>query len=128
MRLRVLLPSRVALDEAADKLSAEAEHGAFTVLPRHVDMVTSLVPGLLSFVRDGRERFLAVDGGVLVKRADDVLVSTGNAVVGEELGRLQRTVDEQFQQLDERERKARSSLMRLEADFVRRFLELESRG
>ncbi len=126
MRLRVLLPSRVVLDEAADKLSAETENGAFTVLPRHIDMVTSLVPGLLSFVKEGQERFLAVDRGVLVKRADDVWVSTWNAVIGEALGRLQQTVEEQFQQLDERERRARASLMRLEADFVRRFLELES--
>jgi len=127
MRLRVFLPSQTAADESADQVSAEAENGAFSLLPRHVDFVTALVPGLMSFVRDGREAFLAVDGGILVKRGDDVLVSTSNAVRGDDLDRLHRTVEEEFQRMGERERKARASLLRLEADFVRRFLELESR-
>jgi len=127
MRLRVFLPSHIAADERVDQVSAEAESGAFSLLPRHVDFVTALASGLMSFVRDGRETFLAVDGGILVKRGDEVLVSAPNAVRGDDLDRLHRTVEEDFQRMDERERRARASLLRLEADFVRRFLELESR-
>jgi F-type H+-transporting ATPase subunit epsilon len=126
MRLRVFLPTEVLLDESIDKLSAEGEDGAFTLLPRHVGYVTSLVPGLLAFTTEGRERFLAIDGGILVKRGDEVRVSTGNAVVGAGLGELRRAVEQQFRRMDERERKAQTSLMRLEADFLRRVFELES--
>ncbi|MBN2265826.1 MAG: F0F1 ATP synthase subunit epsilon, partial [Candidatus Aminicenantes bacterium] len=63
--------------------------------------------------------------GVLVKCGPEVLVSTRNAVGGESLGRLRRTVDGTFRQIDERERKARSILARFEADFIRRFIEIE---
>ena len=129
MRLKVLLPSEVLLDAAVTKVIAEAENGAFCLLPRHIDFVAALVPGLLSFeTEDGREEFLAVDEGILVKCAAQVLVSTRQAVRGPDLGTLRQTIDEQFRTVDEQERKARAAAARLEADLVRRFLELETHG
>jgi F-type H+-transporting ATPase subunit epsilon len=37
MRLKVLLPTMVLVDEAVSKVVAEAENGAFCLLPKHVD-------------------------------------------------------------------------------------------
>jgi F-type H+-transporting ATPase subunit epsilon len=129
MRLKVLLPSEILLDAAVTKVNAEAENGAFCLLPRHIDFVAALVPGLLSFVtEDGREEFLAVDEGILVKCGPQVLVSTRQAVRGPELGTLRQAIDEQFRVVDEQEKKARAAVARLEADLVRRFLELKTHG
>jgi F-type H+-transporting ATPase subunit epsilon len=129
MRLKVLLPSEVLLDAAVTKVIAEAENGAFCLLPRHIDFVAALVPGLLSYeTEDGGEEFLAVDEGILVKCGAQVLVSTRQAVRGPDLGGLQQAIDEQFRAVDEQERKARAAVARLEADLVRRFLELETHG
>ena len=125
MKLKVLLPDKIFLDVEVDKINAEAENGAFTLLPRHVDWVASLVPGILSYQSDDKERFLALDEGVLVKCGSEVLVSVRNAIAGENLGNLRQTVEEKFQELDEREKKARSILARFEADFIRRFIEVE---
>lgn len=127
MKLRVLLPTEIFIDEVVSKVSAEAENGAFCLLPRHVDFVAALVPGLLSFVStaSGKEEFLAVDEGILVKCGAQVLVSTRNAVLGPDLGTLKKTIDERFRVLDERERMARSAVLKLEADLVRRFVEME---
>jgi F-type H+-transporting ATPase subunit epsilon len=61
---------------------------------------------------------------VLIKRDDEVLVSAVNGVTGADLGQLHQTVREEFKSLDERDRRARSALARMEADFVRRFMEL----
>jgi F-type H+-transporting ATPase subunit epsilon len=125
MQLKVLLPTEVLVDEEARKVTAEAENGAFTLLPRHIDFVAALVPGLLSYeTADGQERFLAIDEGVLVKCGREVLVSTRHAVRGPDLGRLQQTIREQFDVLDERERLARSAMAKIEVDFMRRFLEI----
>lgn len=125
MHLRVCLPERLLVDEPSGKVVAEARNGSFGLLPRHVDFVAALVPGILSFWdADGRERFVAVDEGVLVKAGHDVLVSVRDAVVGEELGSLRETVQEQFIELDEHSRAARSALARLEAGVVRSFIEL----
>ena len=47
MRLRVVTPTGVVLETEAARLVAAAPDGAFGMLPRHVDFVTELVPGVL---------------------------------------------------------------------------------
>jgi len=128
MRLKVLLPTHVEVDEEVDQVSAEAENGAFSLLPRHVDFVAALVPGLLSYVSGRHETFLAVNGGVLAKCGEEVLVSTMAAARGTQLEELRKAVEESFRKLGEREQQARSAVQKMQADFVRRFIELEEHG
>lgn len=127
MNLKVLLPAKVLIDREVTKVIAEAVNGSFCLLPRHIDFVTALVPGILSFEwagPDKREEFLAIDEGILVKRAGDVTVATRKAVQSTDLGTLRKTVEEEFRILGEQEKKTRSILVKLEADFVRRMLRL----
>ena len=127
MRLKVLLPSEVLVDETVTKIIAEAENGSFCLKPRHVDFVAALAPGLLSFMSErGEEVFLAVDEGTLVKCGAEVLVSTRNAVRGTDLESLKKTVEEQYLNLDDAERLARSALARLEAGVLRRYTEMRN--
>lgn len=129
LRLRILLPTTILADEAVVKVTADGAHGNFAILPRHVDFLAALVPGLLSFERaDGGERFAAVDGGLLIKHGADVFVPTRRAVIGHDLDKLTLTVEREFLSEDERERDARSAMARLEADFIRRLMELETLG
>lgn len=128
MNLKVLLPSEVLLDRQVLKLTAEAPNGFFCLLPRHIDFVATIVPGILSFLDSERlEHFVAVDEGTLVKCGPQVLVSTRHAVMSEDLGQLQQVVEQQFESIDERERLARSAAARLESGMVRRFMDLEKR-
>ncbi len=127
MRLTVLLPTEILVYEEVAKVVAEAQNGSFCLLPRHIDFVAALVPGLLSFVKtaDGAEEFLAADEGLLVKCGPQVLVSTRQAVRGGELGLLRETVEKTFKVLTDQEKRARTALANLEANFIRRFLKLE---
>ncbi len=126
MNLKVLLPNAVLLHQPVSKVIAEAENGSFCLLPRHVDFLAALVPGLLSFVdQENQEQFVAIDAGVLVKQGAEVLVSTRQAVRGDNIESLRATVRHTFQSIDERERTARSAIARMESDLIRRFLELE---
>jgi F-type H+-transporting ATPase subunit epsilon len=127
MRLTVLLPTEILVNEEVAKVVAEAQNGSFCLLPRHIDFVAALVPGLLSFVKtaDGAEEFLAVDEGLLVKCGPQVLVSTPQAVRGGKLGLLQETVEKTFKVLTDQEKRARTALANLEANLIRRFLKLE---
>jgi len=125
MKLTVILPTGVLVDQEVTKVTAEAENGSFCLLPRHIDFLAALVPGLLSFENDvGDEEFLAIDEGVLVKCGAEVMVSTRNAVRGVPLGQLRQAVEKQFRVLDEREQQARTVLTKLEADLVGRFIRL----
>lgn len=128
MRVKVILPSGVLLEREAAKVVAEAQNGSFCLLPRHIDFVAALTPGILALTApDGVETFLAVDEGVLVKCGSDVLVSTWNAVEGP-LGELRQAVRTQYRELSEREQKARSALGKLEASLVQEILHWEERG
>ena len=128
MHLRLLLPTEVLVNESVTKIIAEAENGAFCLLPRHVDFVAALVPGILAFnTRGNEERFVGIDEGVLVKRGSEVFVSTLNAVEAENLEDLQAMIEKQFLELDEHERMARTALARLEAGTLRGFRELQER-
>ncbi|MGE3851793.1 MAG: F0F1 ATP synthase subunit epsilon [Planctomycetota bacterium] len=125
MKLRILLPSEILLERDVVKVVAEGCRGLFCLLPRHIDYVSSLVPGILSWtLADGTEQHAAVDRGVLVKVASHVDVSVGHAIVGPALGELRQRVDHEFAVLDDRERAARTATARLEASLVRRFLQL----
>lgn len=125
MTLKIMVPNRILVDQEARKVSAEAQNGNFTILPRHIDSVAALVPGILSFTaEDGKEVFLAVDEGLLVKCAEDVAVATADAVQGENLETLHRALREQFLGRDERRRRSRTVLSRLETTLARRFMEM----
>ena len=129
MKLKVLLPTKILLEEEVSKITAEAANGSFCLLPRHIDFVTALVPGILIFVSvRGEEKFLAVDEGILVKSSAEVLVSTRHAVQSSDLGLLQETVEKQFRILNEREKVTRSALAKLEVNIVRQFMELGKGG
>lgn len=131
LRLRVHLPTEVLVDENVRQVVAEAENGSFCLLPRHIDFVAALVPGLLAFeLADGGEGLVAVDRGLLVKIHRDVFVSTPNGVRGTDLRELSRLVEERFIEIDEHERRTRSALARLEAGALRGFhaLQEELRG
>ena len=129
MKLKVLLPTEILIHEEVVKVVAEAENGSFCILPRHVDFLAALVPGIFSFVTSGGvEQFLAVDEGILIKCGPEVLVSTRNAVRGPDLGKLEQTVEKSFQVLEDRERMARSAVAKLEANFIRRLMEFQEHG
>ena len=102
MHLKVLLPTEVLLLEDVVKVTAEAPNGHFCLLPRHVDMVSVIVPGLLSYVKAGTEEevYLGVAEGLLVKCGSEVTVATINAILGP-LAQLREVVARQFKALSD---------------------------
>ena len=125
--LKILLPGKTFLKKEVKKITAEAENGWFCLLPKHVDFTTSLTPGILLLTTsEGKDVVLAIDEGILVKYGKEVVISTRNAIEGEDLGELKNRVEEIFIKTDEKEKDAQKALNKLEADFVRSFLNLET--
>jgi F-type H+-transporting ATPase subunit epsilon len=126
MTLKVWLPAEILFEEEVSRIRAEAENGWFGLLPKHVDFVTALVPGVLTFEPSGKPaEYLAIDSGILVKCGAEVAVSTRQAVRGTSLEQLKPEVERQFLARGEREKAARALETKLEADLVRRLLEVE---
>lgn len=126
MRLIVLTPTETVLAATVRSVTAEGLEGSFTLRPRHVGYVAALQPGLLSFVDEqGEETFVAAGEGVLVKVGDEVRVACAEAAVCGNLGAARDTLHASLHSRDERELRAARALDRLQAEFVRRTVELE---
>jgi F-type H+-transporting ATPase subunit epsilon len=122
MNLKILLPFEVYADLSdVSQIVADTPEGAFGILPRRLDCVAALAPGILTYETpaDG-EVFVAVDEGILVKTGPEVLVSVRRALGGTDLGRLREAVEREFLNLDEREQSVRSVMAKMESGLIRR--------
>ncbi|MGC9451357.1 MAG: F0F1 ATP synthase subunit epsilon [Oceanipulchritudo sp.] len=122
MNLKVLLPFQIfAAKTGVTRIVAETLDGSLGLLPRRLDCVAALAPGILIYETetDG-EVFVAVDEGVLVKTGPDVLVSVRRAVGGTDLAQLSETVEKEFLTLDVHEQNTRTVMAKLETGFLRR--------
>ena len=125
MNLKVLLPFRIFAEKTGvTRIVAETREGSFGILPRRLDCVAALAPGILIYENEIEgEVYLAVDEGVLIKTGLDVLVSVRNAIAGTDLDKLRDSVEREFLNLDEREQSVRSALAKMESGFIRRLAE-----
>lgn len=122
MNLKILLPFQVFADKTGvSRIVAETREGSFGLLPRRLDCVAALAPGILIYetALEG-EVYVAVDEGVLVKSGPDVLVSARRALGGTDLSQLRGAVEQEFLTLDQHEQSLRSVLAKMESDLIRR--------
>jgi len=123
MNLRILLPFAIFAEKSGvSRIVAETRGGSFGLLPRRLDCVAALAPGILTFETEAEgEVFVAVDEGVLVKTGKDVVVSVRSALGGTDLGQLRGLVEKEFLILDASEQGARAVMAKLESGLLRRF-------
>ncbi|MBN8852082.1 MAG: F0F1 ATP synthase subunit epsilon [Sphingobacteriales bacterium 50-39] len=126
INLSILLPDRAFLHEdGVRSVVAEGGQGSWGLLPNRLDCVLIVRPGILTYRdKDGRERFVAIDEGVLVKTGADILLSVRHAVDGPDLGQLRQRVEQEFQRLDEEDVEMRSMIYKVESGFIRRLLKM----
>ncbi|MGD8426410.1 MAG: F0F1 ATP synthase subunit epsilon [Balneolaceae bacterium] len=127
MKLNIMTPEKKVVSKSVEKIVAEARNGSFCLKPRHVDFLAELVPGILSYWTDGEEQLWAVNSGILVKKDDQVMVSVRHAIRGKNLEELELVIKEKFRVLNQKEKDTQIALEQLEADFIRRFVELQKK-
>ncbi|HSR05452.1 MAG TPA: hypothetical protein VLM88_12765 [Proteiniclasticum sp.] len=125
MRVRIIVPGKLFLDQEVDKITAPGAEGSFQILPRHIDVVWTLQSGILIVTTGEKDTYFAINQGVLVKEKDLVQISSYQVVESTSLEELQETVEKNFRILDEEEKKLSRILDKLEADTLIRLAELE---
>ena len=63
IRLRLVTPRRLLLDEEVDEVTAPGALGEFGVLPKHISFLTLLEVGEMSYKQGGERHHLALSGG-----------------------------------------------------------------
>lgn len=128
IELTIHLPSACFLKTRARKVNGEGLAGQFCLKPRHIDYVTALVPGILSYEdENGHLSFLAVDSGTLVKQGPRVMIASRRAVAGD-LGQLAMEVESMRDSGEELERQYRAVTAKLEAGFLRQLMAFSHGG
>ncbi len=125
MRLLITTPTSVVIDEQnVVAVRAEDESGGFGILDGHADFLTALTVSVVSWHdADDRQRFCAVRRGVLsVTNGTEVAIATREAIVGDDLARLEQEVLAQFQDEVEAERTARTESLRLQMQAIRKIV------
>jgi len=125
--VRLLITTPDALIVSADDViavTAEDASGAFGILPGHADLVTALEVSVMSWVqRDGRRRYCALRGGVLhVRDGSEIAIATPEALIADDLERLDTEVLEKLRADAEEERAARAYTEQLRLRAMRQIL------
>ncbi|GAA4337431.1 F0F1 ATP synthase subunit epsilon [Pigmentiphaga soli] len=125
MKLLVTGLGAIAVDfDDVVSVRAEDASGSFGIQPGHADFLTALEAGVLSWRRaGGASGHCAVRHGVLtVSGGDRIAVATREAVVDDDLGRLEATVLRAFRERDAVETSARVETTRMELQALRELL------
>jgi F-type H+-transporting ATPase subunit epsilon len=103
IRLRIVTPSRLVLDEEVDEVTAPGELGEFGVLPNHIAFLSTLVPGELSYKQSGNKVTLAISGGYaeVLDNVMTVLAPSAEFAWEIDLPRAQRAKERAEKQLGE---------------------------
>jgi F-type H+-transporting ATPase subunit epsilon len=95
IRLRVVTPTQLLLDEEVDEVTAPGVLGQFGVLPNHITFLSLLEAGEISYKQGATRRFLAVSGGYaeVLDNVMTVLAPTAEFGADIDISRAQRARD-----------------------------------
>jgi F-type H+-transporting ATPase subunit epsilon len=121
VRLFVITPTEIAVDQETNYVRAEDSSGAFGIAPGHADLLTTLEICVVRW-RDQKnaEHYVAVRGGVLRVSAGRVVqIATREAIVSDDLERLRDQILAAMRKTLEAELSARAGALRLEHAAIR---------
>jgi F-type H+-transporting ATPase subunit epsilon len=86
IKFEIVTPERVVLKEEITQITLPTKVGEITVLPDHIPLVSSLVPGVIHVKkRNGEDEIMSISGGFLEILKDKVVILADTAERAEEL-------------------------------------------
>ena len=80
LKLEIVTPEKTAYSEDVEMVTLPGAEGELGVYPNHVPLLTTLNPGELRVLKDGKETFLAIGEGFVEVTASTVSVLTDMAL------------------------------------------------
>ena len=80
LKLEIVTPERTAYSEDVEMVTLPGSEGELGVYPNHVPLLTTLNPGELRVLKEGKETFLAIGEGFVEVTASTVSVLTDMAL------------------------------------------------
>ena len=106
IKFEIVTPERVVLKEEITQITVPTKMGEITVLPNHIPLVSSLLPGVVHVKkRNGEDEIISVSGGFLEVLKDKVVILADTAERAVELDLTQ--TEEAYRRAAEMKEKAR---------------------
>ena len=96
IKFEIVTPERVVLKEQVIQVSAPTKQGEITILPGHIPLVASLMPGVIEIVKeDGKQEIMSVSGGFIevLKNKIVILADTAERAKEIDIDRLKEAKD-----------------------------------
>lgn len=128
MHLSIVTPEKKIFDDEINSLTVRTTNGEITVLPQHVDLLTTVTPGEVTIRKDNKEQYMAVTGGFLEVTKSGITILADYAVRSEDIEvekamqaqkRAQEVLKKKEESISERD------LAVAQADLRRSILELK---
>ncbi|MBU2028491.1 ATP synthase F1 subunit epsilon [Patescibacteria group bacterium] len=86
IKFEIVTPERVVLKEEITQITLPTKTGEITILPNHIPLVSSLMPGVISIKkRNGEDDVMSISGGFLEVLKNKVVILADTAERAEEL-------------------------------------------
>jgi len=122
--LNIVTPSGIMAREVR-ALRLGDETGSFGILKGHTDFLTVLQPSLGYYIdAEGKETFLAVDGGILTIRKGAVTLTTRELFESPDADKLATLMKQAIEKRENNERSFYSMLQGIERSFIEKTVSL----
>jgi F-type H+-transporting ATPase subunit epsilon len=85
LKLEIVTPDAVVYSQDVHMVTLPAAGGQVGILPRHVPVLTRLVPGEIIVRRNGGREYLAVGAGLVEITGDHIAIVTDMAVAAKDI-------------------------------------------
>jgi F-type H+-transporting ATPase subunit epsilon len=85
IKFKIVTPERTVYEDEVYQITLPTAEGEITVLPDHIPLISILVPGELVIKKDGQELAMAVSGGMIEVRKNEMTILADTAERAEEI-------------------------------------------
>ena len=124
LRLEIVTPGAVVYSEDVEMVTLPGGEGQLGILPRHVPLMTQMLPGEMIVRKGGQDRFLAVGEGFVEITGDRVAILTDMAVAAESIDEAKAEEARQRAQARLRERMSAEEVASVNAALARSLAQL----
>src|SRR5919112_5994190 len=124
IHLEIVTAERTVLSDDVDQINAPGAAGRMGVLPRHEPLLTSLVPGELTIIKNGERTPFAISGGFMEVLPDRVTILADTAERADEIDEARADAARRRAEEMMRERRSDQELLIAESQLRRAMVRL----
>ncbi len=96
LHLKVITPKKIVLEEEVFSVTAPTATGEITVLPRHINLFSLLIEGIIKIKKKSGEDYLAIGGGYLETDGREVNILVSKAYGQDDINQamIQKGIEE----------------------------------